>query len=54
MATVNLGLFFSKQLQTVNQPAQTPRPFAIGTIVLQFRIESVKIILSSLLMLPPL
>ena len=37
-------------MQTVDKTAQTPGPFAVGTIVLQFGIEAVEFVLSPLMM----
>ena len=41
-------------LQSVNQSAHTPCPFAIGTIILQLGIETVKVMLASVVMLAKL
>ena len=46
---VNLRHFRTQQLQSVNQTAQSPCPFAVGTVVLQLRVETVERMLTALM-----
>ena len=51
---INLRLLFAQQLQTVNQPAQSPCPVTVCPVVFQLRIQPVDIMLAPLLVLAPL
>ena len=54
MLGVNLRFLRTQLLETVDKAAQSPSPFAIGSVVLQLRIETVEIVLSPFVMLSPL
>ena len=51
---VDLRHLRTQLLQTVNQSAHAPGPFAIGTIILQFRIQTVEVVLTAFMMLAKL
>ena len=54
MAYVNLRYLRAKQLQAVDEPAQPPRPLAVGAVVLERGVQPVEVMFSSLVVLAPL
>ena len=53
MLHVNLRHFRPQLLQTVEQTAEAPCPLTIGTIILQFGIKTIEVMLTTLMMSAP-
>ena len=51
---VDACYLFTQQLQTIEQSAESPCPLAICTVVLQFRIKSVEVVLAAVVVRSPL
>ena len=54
MRQVDSGLLLAQLLQAIDQTTEAPCPLAIGSVVLEVRIQTVEIVFAALMMLTPL